>query len=540
MASDDTIFAEAFYNHVSSDSNLSKEIPLKNVKRVLTDLSIKLGFDLEPVKDTIFNKHSHLNGVSFPIFKECLFQFFDKQEKILSTSFFVEENFESYQIDNLNHSNYELVNNSDNESNVNHNKRENLKFGFEYDVNMIILHRSLYILKRKFEMHELEILEIYSKFCEKRKPEYIIDIRNFNKVVEEILYKANFSFSAINKPGDLYKAELMNQMDKEKVLTIIQSLESFMIANRRKYNTIMREKKEKKYLNTNGENVEEEEENVINPEYNNSENINYKIEENKNLDINNSNEMFNDPQSSIQENSNEIEKKSNVVEHKTDEFTHDNNNYSLQLRKELRTFFIEKSSEDESNSLEFSNVNNSNIVHKSKNLTRIEYLLIEVLPLMIADFVHDNSNLVIVEIEDELRQELRTLFDNKILIRLGDMINYDIDQDKANKLKELLYEKLNTEKNTRFYEDLLIKKQATGENVTYIAQMLKKLQDQKIWIEKKIQSIQDNNNTYNNFGSLVKSPNLAQTELKIITKEFNDDSLRIHHSNFKKSKKFFE
>ena len=229
---------------------VSKEIPLKNVKNILTDLSIKLGFDLEPAKEIIFIKHSHLKGVSFPIFKECLFQFFEKQEKILSTSFFVEENFESYQINNLNNSNYELVNNSQNESKVNQSKRENLNFGIEYDVNMIILHRSLYILKRKFEMHELEILEIYTKFCEKNKPEYIIDIRNFMRVVEEILYKTNFSFAAINKPGDLYKAELMNQMDRDKVLTIIQSLTSFMKANRRKYNTIMREKKERKYINT--------------------------------------------------------------------------------------------------------------------------------------------------------------------------------------------------------------------------------------------------------------------------------------------------
>ena len=167
-------------------------------------------------------------------------------------------------------------------------------------------------------MHESEILEIYSKFCDKTKPEYIIDIRNFMRVVEEILHKTNFSFAAINKPGDLFKAELMNQIDRDKILSIIQSLESFMKANRRKYNTIMREKKEKKYLNTNVKNVEEEEETVIKSDNNNSQNINYNLEEKKNININNSNDMLNYPQTSIHKNSSEIEKKSNIIQRKLD------------------------------------------------------------------------------------------------------------------------------------------------------------------------------------------------------------------------------
>ena len=97
-------------------------------------------------------------------------------------------------------------------------------------------------------MHEREVLNIYSNFCEKNKQEYIIDVKNFYKVIEAVFLKLHFSMTAIDKAGDLFKAELINQMDKEKISKIISSLSTFMGVHRRKYNTIMREKKEEKYL----------------------------------------------------------------------------------------------------------------------------------------------------------------------------------------------------------------------------------------------------------------------------------------------------
>lgn len=129
------------------------------------------------------------------------------------------------------------------------------------------------------------------------------------------------------------------------------------------------------------------------------------------------------------------------------------------------------------------------------------FLLIEILPLIIADYVQEKGNTVIIDINpiEELKHELRTLFDNEILQRLGESIKYNIDEEKTAKLKDLLLERLNLEKNVRVYEDLLVKKIAVRENTVFIEQMLKKLKKSKIWLENKIKLMQEDNDTVNNF-----------------------------------------
>ena len=66
----------------------------------------------------------------------------------------------------------------------------------------------------------------------------------------------------------------------------------------------------------------------------------------------------------------------------------------------------------------------------------------------------------------------------------------------------MLFERLNLEKNIQTYEDLLLKKQSVKENVVFIEQMLQKLYNQKIWIENKIKSIQEDNETINNYNDI--------------------------------------
>ena len=66
----------------------------------------------------------------------------------------------------------------------------------------------------------------------------------------------------------------------------------------------------------------------------------------------------------------------------------------------------------------------------------------------------------------------------------------------------------------------------------YITQILEKLKNQKIWVESKIKNLQDDNNTFNNFNSVIK-PNLNETELRIINKEFKDSSINNQSTNRK-------
>ena len=123
------------------DTKYSKyELELKDIKKVLQDLSILLCYDLEPCHDIICAKFSNIKGISYPFFKECLYNFLDKKEHKLNTMFLAEQR----SIPLLDTKNFET-----NDLNF-HNSNENVEtFEDNYDLNLIILHRSLYILKKK-------------------------------------------------------------------------------------------------------------------------------------------------------------------------------------------------------------------------------------------------------------------------------------------------------------------------------------------------------------------------------------------------------
>ena len=75
------------------DTKYSKyELELKDIKKVLQDLSILLCYDLEPCHDIICAKFSNIKGISYPFFKECLYNFLDKKETRLNTMFLAEQN----------------------------------------------------------------------------------------------------------------------------------------------------------------------------------------------------------------------------------------------------------------------------------------------------------------------------------------------------------------------------------------------------------------------------------------------------------------
>jgi hypothetical protein len=76
--------------------------------------------------------------------------------------------------------------------------------------------------------------------------------------------------------------------------------------------------------------------------------------------------------------------------------------------------------------------------------------------------------------------------------RIGEKAKLDLDEDRANQIKDLLFEKLNFEKNIRNYEDLLVKKKANRENTVFIEKMLDSLRAQLDLVNKRLKNIEDN------------------------------------------------
>ena len=85
------IFNSYLVNFRFNEKYTKHELDLKSIKKVLQDLSILLCYDLEPCHDIICAKYSNLNGISYPFFKECLYNFLEKKEHNLNTMFLAEQ-----------------------------------------------------------------------------------------------------------------------------------------------------------------------------------------------------------------------------------------------------------------------------------------------------------------------------------------------------------------------------------------------------------------------------------------------------------------
>ena len=77
------------------------------------------------------------------------------------------------------------------------------------------------------------------------------------------------------------------------------------------------------------------------------------------------------------------------------------------------------------------------------------------------------------------------------MFRLGEKVKIDLDEERANQIKELLFDKLNIDKNIRNYEDLLVKKKSTRENVIFIEKMLDKLRNQSDFVKNRLKLIEE-------------------------------------------------
>ena len=120
--------------------------------------------------------------------------------------------------------------------------------GFEKtNLQMQLIHRSLYILKRKFEIHKEQINQIYYQHKQKeiKNPLLTFSIKQLPEVLNNIMSIANLLILPFRQYSELITADLMTQLNYEKTQSIIQQLIQYTKENIFKYNLLFYEKKMK-------------------------------------------------------------------------------------------------------------------------------------------------------------------------------------------------------------------------------------------------------------------------------------------------------
>ena len=521
------IFNSHLINFDFTKKYSSYELPLKQIKKVLIDLSILLGYDLEKAYDLISLKYSNINNITYPIFKENLLIFLDKLENKLNNLFLSEQN--SYPI--------EKIQATTNNDMINDKEKIKDNIYLTQDINLVILHRSLFILKKKFDQFKTQIKKIYSSYSNNdiSIDDFIVDCNDIKKIFQDITNLCLFELNYYNNEEEfknLLESEI-NYFQKVNIKeNVMNEFLKYLSKNRRKYNFIFKEKR-----NNNNFNLSDYDNYVPEGDDELSKKIVQNLNDDNNLNSNNNNnniiyEGFNtDIKSEINDyrkNINlekllkDLEKEEEIPENvslnnnttenfknKNNEENNQNENDNNEKEKENSNEKEKEDSNEKENKKDFKrkiSIHSEFPPQPIKTITIIKnYIYIETLPLIIADFISTNQNYIILEHSDYLRNDLRTLFDNEIFLRLGDNIQIQFNQYKTTQIKELLLNLTKIEENLKNYENLFHKMKNNNQNVKYIIQIIDRLRESKEWIENKIKIIQNDTNTFNQYEEIINN-----------------------------------
>ena len=320
-----------------------------------------------------------------------------------------------------------------------------------------ILYRSIYIIKKKFEIYKTKINEIYKKFNINEFDDnlgmnfYIININNFELLIREIFKVINCIMIQINNPKNIFISNLyLTKEIKNEMNHIFQIMKNYLLQNNNieKYNHIFFNKKIKPLLQK-----KEKEDNDIN------NNDNYTEKKEKEEEINKPIVEY-DSNGNIIKTNEELLNENKMIDINKDDIQLENNEYYL--------------------------LNNQN-------------LYIETLNLIIIDFLQNFSNYGIIETNEDLASEINILFDKEILQKINYLYRKEKEKELIEKLnntknKELekcIIQKETITQNIELYEKLLQQKKANHENGIIIEDMLEKLLAQKIWLSHRIKYIKD-------------------------------------------------
>ena len=416
-----------------------------------------------------------------------------------------------------------------NEENTNN---QEISKQIESSLETLILYRSLYIIKQKFGLFKERIKNIYDKYNiykdnYKLKTDikiYQIDKNNFIQVTDEVLKDLNILIIKYSNPKDIFLSKVILENKIKETFSIIQEILNWLINNNKGkfsikyYNKIFFNKKIKQFL-------QEGEIDNINTETNIEEHKNETAKEDTNqnqyvtnrtfvkvIEYNRRGKIITAFKSKILDEDEQSEEGvietidiNKIVEHNDDKITN----------KEL--------------SINLNNVNeskNTNKSYNSKIINNNDFIFIESLPLILADFLEAHLSYAIVESEDELGKELKILFDNELLKRINEYNN--VLKDKSTILNNISNNNLSKEEkqkkdlenaledlkkikdNIKIYKDILENKKKLNENFGYIEKMIEKLLAKEIWLEHRIKLLYEKDK-YNNINNSNTSNNLNIT-----------------------------
>ena len=144
------------------------------------------------------------------------------------------------------------------------------------------------------------------------------------------------------------------------------------------------------------------------------------------------------------------------------------------------------------------------------NMEKGDILYIEILPIILADFLQENNDFVVINLDNEdnkLITDIKTRFDDNLLQKIHREKNLNIFQtinnNKTNESKNIERihlapneqkkfcenKKYKLEKNIKFYQNLLLNKKKKGESYNYIIDFISKMEQEKSRLEKEIKEL---------------------------------------------------
>ena len=376
--------------------------------------------------------------------------------------------------------------------NINNQDNNEISKQVENSLELLILYRSIYIIKQKFSLFKERIKNIYQQYniykdnikLKTNIKIYQIGINNFVKVTDEVLQDLNLLLIKYLNPKDIFLSKILIERKREESKKIIKEILKWLLNDNnngknmiKNYNIKFFNKKIKPYIEEeinyeNFENLNKTEQNDINEDFlRNFSKCDYKIV----TEYNRRGKKINKYKSKLLEENGEIDEDdiTEIIDlQKEEKEKKEIKNDNATLNKEM--------------SVNINNLNNSE--NSSKKSI---FIFIESLPLIIADFLQAHINNAIVESEDELGRELKVLFDNEILKRLNEYKN--ILQDKSSILEDIndkvyinkeeknqkelenaIEEYKKVKENIEIYRDILQNKKKIGENTDYIEKKIKK------------------------------------------------------------------
>ena len=443
-------------------------------------------------------------------------------------------------------------------NNIDNNNSQEISKQVENSLELLILYRSIYIIKQKFSLFKERIKNIYQKYNTynsniKFKTNikiYQIHIKNFVEVTDEVLQDLNLLIIKYLNPKDIFLSRILIEKKREETKKIIKEILNWLLNDNnngkdliRNYNINFFNKKIKPYI---------------------EEDINYENFENM-MDI-----KQNDISEDMTRNWSiydykiigEYDRRGNVINKYKTKILEENGEINeegiteiINLNKESRNYENDKPGLNKEMSININDISNSK--NNSKKPDSSKFIFIESLPLILADFLQSHINNAIVESEDELGKELKILFDNEIIKRLNEFKNllgnkssllddindkvYINQEEKDQKeLDSAIEEYKKVKENIEIYRNILKNKKKSGENTDYIEKMIEKLLAKEIWLEHRIKLLMDkkNNNDINleiNYNTF-RNNNTKSSDLSNVIGN-TSRKIEINDNGFNQSKK---